>query len=126
MSNSSSPKDPPGGNTFSIGRSLPIDPKLINELERQTYGIANDLEAMLRNLHSQMFEASVLTSASFDVYKQAVLNHGEVLKDASNKTRELIEMCVRLDKEFANVQIMANNIKSIKQQVDVLHAAVGK
>ncbi|CAG8470424.1 13985_t:CDS:2 [Acaulospora colombiana] len=126
MSNSSSPIDHPGGNTFSIGRSPPIDPNLINELEKQAYGIANDLETMLQNLQSQMFEASVLTSASFDVYKQAILSHGAALEDASSKTRELIEMCVRLDKELANVQTMASNIKNIRQQVDTLHAAIGK
>ncbi|CAG8513802.1 7144_t:CDS:2, partial [Scutellospora calospora] len=96
---------------------------LLNELEEQARGIAEDLETMFQNLKSQMFEASVLTSASFDVYKQTVENYSTEIKEASNKTRELIELCDRLDKEFVEVQILASNIKNIKQQIDTLHSA---
>ncbi|RHZ78238.1 hypothetical protein Glove_166g214 [Diversispora epigaea] len=115
-----------GRNTFSIGRSSPIDQNLINELERQAYGISNDLETMLQNLQSQMFEASVLTSASFNVYNQTITNNGIALNEAISKTQELIEICVKLDKEFVNVQTLASNIKNIRHQVDALHSAIGK
>ncbi|KAF0507840.1 BLOC-1-related complex subunit 6 [Gigaspora margarita] len=109
--------------SISVRKTPPINPNLLNELEEQARGIAEDLEAMFQNLKSQMFEASVLTSASFDVYKQSVENYSTEIKEASNKTRELIELCVQLDKEFVDVQTLASNIKNIKQQVDTLHNA---
>ncbi|CAG8562268.1 273_t:CDS:2 [Cetraspora pellucida] len=92
----------------SIKKTVPINKNLLNELEEQARGIADDLEAMFQNLKSQMFEASVLTSASFDVYKQTVENYSTEIKEASNKTRELIELCDQLDKEFVDIQTLAN------------------
>ncbi|RIB18200.1 hypothetical protein C2G38_1366679 [Gigaspora rosea] len=109
--------------SISVRKTPPINPNLLNELEEQARGIAENLEAMFQNLKSQMFEASVLTSASFDVYKQTVENYSTEIKEASNKTRELIELCDQLDKEFVDVQTLASNIKNIKQQVDTLHNA---
>ncbi|KAF0507841.1 hypothetical protein F8M41_018894 [Gigaspora margarita] len=96
--------------SISVRKTPPINPNLLNELEEQARGIAEDLEAMFQNLKSQMFEASVLTSASFDVYKQSVENYSTEIKEASNKTRELIELCVQLDKEFVDVQTLASNM----------------
>ncbi|CAG8624773.1 826_t:CDS:2, partial [Gigaspora rosea] len=93
--------------SISVRKTPPINPNLLNELEEQARGIAENLEAMFQNLKSQMFEASVLTSASFDVYKQTVENYSTEIKEASNKTRELIELCDQLDKEFVDVQTLA-------------------
>jgi hypothetical protein len=47
-------------NSFYIGMKSdpPINQNMINELEKQAQGISNELEAMLRNLQSQMFEVS--------------------------------------------------------------------
>ncbi|CAG8582521.1 9318_t:CDS:2 [Funneliformis caledonium] len=115
-------------NSFYIGMKSdpPLNQNLIIELEKQAQGISNELETMLRNLQSQMFEASVLTTASFEVYRQTVENHCMVINDATKKSNELIELCVRIDKEFSHVQTLASQIKSIKHQVDALHSALGR
>ncbi|PKK76975.1 hypothetical protein GLOIN_2v1495698 [Rhizophagus irregularis DAOM 181602=DAOM 197198] len=99
---------------------------MIDELEIQAQGISNELETMLRNLQSQMFEASVLTTASFDVYKQTIENHCIVINDATEKSKELIQLCSRIDKGFSHIQTLASKIKSIRHQVDALHTALGK
>ncbi|RIA90549.1 hypothetical protein C1645_823170 [Glomus cerebriforme] len=115
-------------NSFYIGTKSdpPINQDMIDELETQAQGISNELETMLRNLQSQMFEASVLTTASFDVYKQTIENHCNVIDNATKKSKELIQLCLRIDKEFSHVQTLASQVKSIKQQVDALHAALGR
>ncbi|RGB40970.1 hypothetical protein C1646_686439 [Rhizophagus diaphanus] len=99
---------------------------MIDELEIQAQGISNELDTMLRNLQSQMFEASVLTTASFDVYKQTIENHCIAINDATEKSKELIQLCLRIDKEFSHIQTLASQIKSIRQQIDALHTALGK
>jgi hypothetical protein len=45
-------------NSFYIGTKTdpPINKNMIDELEIQAQGISNELETMLRNLQSQMFE----------------------------------------------------------------------
>jgi hypothetical protein len=45
-------------NSFYIGTNSdpPINKNMIDELEIQAQGISNELETMLRNLQSQMFE----------------------------------------------------------------------
>ncbi|CAI2162581.1 18335_t:CDS:2 [Funneliformis geosporum] len=100
-------------NSFYIGMKSdpPINQNMIMELEKQAQGISNELETMLRNLQSQM---------------QTVENHCMVINDATKKSNELIELCVRIDKEFSHVQTLANQIKCIKHQVDALHSALGR
>ncbi|CAB4422976.1 unnamed protein product [Rhizophagus irregularis] len=115
-------------NSFYIGTKTdpPINKNMIDELEIQAQGISNELETMLRNLQSQMFEASVLTTASFDVYKQTIENHCIAINNATEKSKELIQLCSRIDKGFSHIQTLASQIKSIRHQVDALHTALGK
>ncbi|GBC09767.1 hypothetical protein RclHR1_00910017 [Rhizophagus clarus] len=115
-------------NSFYIGTKTnpPINKNMIDELEIQAQGISNELETMLRNLQSQMFEASVLTTASFDVYKQTIENHCTAINNVTEKSKELIQLCIRIDKGFSHVQTLASQIKNIRQQVDALHTALGK
>ncbi|CAJ0746560.1 23748_t:CDS:2 [Entrophospora sp. SA101] len=85
---------------FSIGKILPIDTNLVDELEKQAQGIFKDVETMFQHLQSQMFEATVLTKSSFEVYDQTIVKQGEAIETAIDKTKQLIELCVDLDKEF--------------------------
>nr|CAG8442952.1 11879_t:CDS:2 [Entrophospora candida] len=103
---------------FSIGKILPIDTNLVDELEKQAQGISKDVETMFQHLQSQMFEATVLTKSSFEVYDQTIVKQGEAIETAIDKTKQLIELCVDLDKEFnSNVVGLSSKIKHIKQQI---------
>ncbi|CAJ0840521.1 21136_t:CDS:2 [Entrophospora sp. SA101] len=96
---------------FSIGKILPIDTNLVDELEKQAQGIFKDVETMFQHLQSQMFEATVLTKSSFEVYDQTIVKQGEAIETAIDKTKQLIELCVDLDKEFnSNVVGLSSKI----------------
>nr|CAG8437413.1 5830_t:CDS:2 [Entrophospora candida] len=96
---------------FSIGKILPIDTNLVDELEKQAQGISKDVETMFQHLQSQMFEATVLTKSSFEVYDQTIVKQGEAIETAIDKTKQLIELCVDLDKEFnSNVVGLSSKI----------------
>ncbi|CAG8502446.1 8215_t:CDS:2 [Paraglomus occultum] len=93
-----------------IGKEIPIDPQVINQLEEQATIVAENLDTMMKNVQERMYEACNATQLSFTVYEQSVDDYESAINEAAKNTRKLIELCDALNQEFNGVSALASKM----------------
>ncbi|KAJ3089293.1 hypothetical protein HK102_006739 [Quaeritorhiza haematococci] len=89
------------------GNTVPLDPTLLDDLERHAAQIALDLSKMLGNLQEFMAEISAHTLQSVDVHKMAVDNLCEAVEDSMRGTVDLINKVDELSHDMSTVQALS-------------------
>ncbi|CAG8533758.1 3487_t:CDS:2 [Paraglomus brasilianum] len=93
-----------------IGKDIPIDPQVLNQLEEQAVMVAENLDTMMKNVQERMYEACNATQLSFSVYEQSVNDYQLAISEAAKNMRELIELCDALNQEFNGVTALASRM----------------
>ncbi|KAF9539384.1 hypothetical protein EC957_005443 [Mortierella hygrophila] len=108
-----------------IGNSIPIDVSLLEDIEHSTLQLSAQLDALLSNLQSQLQQAASATLGSAKVYESSLVGGvcGQV-EACVEQTTDLISRCDEMDKDMASIVDIAFQIKTIKQAVDTLGAAI--
>ncbi|KAG0045409.1 hypothetical protein BGZ83_009394 [Gryganskiella cystojenkinii] len=110
---------------MAIGNSIPIDISLLEDIEQSALVLSSQLEALLSSLQSQLRSAAQATLGSVKVYESSLVDGvcGQIER-CVEQTTELISRCDEMDKDMAAVAAIANQIRAIKQAVDLLGTTI--
>ncbi|KAF9275525.1 hypothetical protein BGZ88_002283 [Linnemannia elongata] len=108
-----------------IGNSIPIDVSLLEDIEQSALQLSAQLDALLSSLQSQLQQAASATLGSVKVYESSLVGGvcGQV-EACVEQTTDLISRCDEMDKDMVSIADIAFQIKTIKQAVDTLGAAI--
>ena len=100
----------------------PIDPGILQDLERKAREVSNNLDLMLGSLSNSMRAMTVVTGRHLDAYESCVGNIGKNVDASINSMCKLIALCEQVDASMAPIHAMAVQIKEIKKTLDHFEA----
>lgn len=109
----------------SIGSSSaipPIDPMAVPDLEKQCKRVADSLDLMFGHLAGTLHNMSAITVGHTQTYRDAVEKAGITVDQCVRSMYALMAKCEELQKTMQTTRELANQIKSIKRQLDELEA----
>lgn len=107
----------------SIGSSSaipPVDPTAVADLEKQCKRVADSLDLMFGHLAGTLHNMSAITVGHTQTYRDAVEKAGITVDQCVRSMYALMAKCEELQKSMQSTQDLANQIKSIKKQLDEL------
>ncbi|KAI9491090.1 hypothetical protein BDB00DRAFT_874629 [Zychaea mexicana] len=103
---------------------IPLDVEMFRTLEARANELSNNLSQMVHRLQVEMKQMSTSTTESCSVYKESVQRLSEQVDACTGKTVQLIAECDELDKDLAQLHIIAKQIKTIDKALDRLQQAI--
>ncbi|KAJ3197061.1 hypothetical protein HK101_006245 [Irineochytrium annulatum] len=115
----------PRGST-AVAYAVPIDPSLIDDVEKDAKRIARDVDVLMTLLEERVHETSQMTSLTL----QSVAAHGKAVDGVTKgvtacteRTLQLIMAVDELSHDMAGVQTLSEQIKTLKGSLDWLEKA---
>ncbi|TPX35121.1 hypothetical protein SmJEL517_g02435 [Synchytrium microbalum] len=119
----------PSGTGQSASFSVPLDPQLLDDIEREAHNIAADYADMIQRLQNRIINACIFislliqwTRESVSVNKLAVNNLCDTVDTGVKRATELINRTEELD--FATIKGFNEQVKSMKLMLDAMEASL--
>ncbi|KAI8819606.1 uncharacterized protein EV422DRAFT_598114 [Fimicolochytrium jonesii] len=112
--------------TTAAQNTVPIDPALIDDVEKHAQEISDDLAVFMGKLRSRLDEMTAATSQSVSLTTDSARNLSTAVHESVAETSELINTVGSMKNEMVKVKALAGQIKSLKDNLDWLEAVVGK
>ncbi|KAI9011544.1 hypothetical protein BC832DRAFT_590761 [Gaertneriomyces semiglobifer] len=106
--------------------TVPIDPSLLDDIEKHSQDIAKDVLGMLDKLTDKMGDMSRYTHQSVSVMNDATASLSSTVDQCVSNMVELITAVESLNEDMNTAEILANQIKAIHGSLGELEAAVPK
>ncbi|KAI8590808.1 hypothetical protein BDZ88DRAFT_450759 [Geranomyces variabilis] len=106
--------------------TVPINPKLIDDVERHAQELSNGVLALIANLTGRMDEITACTGASVDVTHQAATNLAAATDESVQQMNVLIDAVCALKADTGAVGVLSAQIKQVKESLDGLEALIAK
>ncbi|KAG2221549.1 hypothetical protein INT45_004543 [Circinella minor] len=108
----------------STSEGAVLDIELYQSLETRAAELSKNLTQVVLRLQTEMKQMSNSTVESCNVYKESVQRLSDQVDTCTGKTVQLITECDELDKDLAQLHIMAKQIKTIDKALDRLNQAI--
>ncbi|KND00648.1 uncharacterized protein SPPG_09141 [Spizellomyces punctatus DAOM BR117] len=112
--------------TSAPQNTVPIDPTLIDEIEKTAEQVSADVVRFLGNLKTRMDEITSYTHESVGVNRQAVNSLSHSIEESIDQMTGLINAVDELSHDMTAVQTLAGEIKTIKDALDRVESIIGK
>ncbi|KAI8913098.1 hypothetical protein DFJ77DRAFT_466752 [Powellomyces hirtus] len=106
--------------------TVPIDPSLIDDVERHAQELSNGVYALVANLKTRMDEITSCTTTTVSVTRDAAVNLSTSATESMRQMDILIDAVMELRGDMGVIQTLATQIKSVKESLDGLEAIIGK
>ncbi|TRY66862.1 hypothetical protein DNTS_033029 [Danionella cerebrum] len=98
----------------------PIDPSVLEDLEKHTQDVAQSVELMLRSLNGTIQNMTALSVGYIQTYRDSVDSLGESVDMSIKGMYTLMARCEELDRSMQPIQSLAAQIRDIKRTLDAL------
>ncbi|XP_028850389.1 BLOC-1-related complex subunit 6 [Denticeps clupeoides] len=100
----------------------PIDPSVLDDLQRQTQDVAQSVESMMRSLNGTIQNMTALSVGYIQTYRDSVDSLGESVDMSIKGMYTLMARCEELDRSMQPIHNLAAQIRDIKRTLDTLEA----
>ncbi|XP_041081137.1 BLOC-1-related complex subunit 6-like [Polyodon spathula] len=98
----------------------PIDPAVLQDLERHTQDVAQSVELMMRSLNGTVQNMTALSVGCIQTYRDSVDSLGESVDMSIKGMYTLMARCEELDRSMHSIHSLAKQIRDIKRTLEVL------
>ncbi|KAK1158653.1 BLOC-1-related complex subunit 6 isoform X1 [Acipenser oxyrinchus oxyrinchus] len=98
----------------------PIDPAVLQDLERQTQDVAQSVELMMRSLSGTVQNMTALSVGCIQTYRDSVDSLGESVDMSIKGMYTLMARCEELDRSMHPIHSLAKQIHDIKRTLEML------
>ncbi|KAJ8257387.1 hypothetical protein GJAV_G00185070 [Gymnothorax javanicus] len=98
----------------------PIDPKVLQDLQRHTQDVAQSVELMMRSLNGTIQNMTALSVGYIQTYRDSVDSLGEAVDMSIKGMYTLMARCEELDRSMQPIHTLAQQIRDIKRTLDAL------
>ncbi|XP_041128780.1 BLOC-1-related complex subunit 6-like isoform X2 [Polyodon spathula] len=98
----------------------PIDPAVLQDLERHTQDVAQSVELMMRSLNGTVQNMTALSVGCIQTYRDSVDSLGESVDMSIKGMYTLMARCEELDRSMHPIHLLAKQIRDIKRTLEVL------
>ncbi|KAI8829494.1 hypothetical protein BC829DRAFT_423944 [Chytridium lagenaria] len=103
-----------------LSYAVPIDPTLLDDIERDSRSAARDLDEFMKALEYRIGEMTNLTLQSVNAHGKAATNLSKEMAACTAATVKLITAVDELSHDMEGVQTLSEQIKTIKKSLDWL------
>ncbi|MGH0186218.1 UNVERIFIED_CONTAM: hypothetical protein FKN15_033174 [Acipenser sinensis] len=98
----------------------PIDPAVLQDLERHTQDVAQSVELMMRSLSGTVQNMTALSVGCIQTYRDSVDSLGESVDMSIKGMYTLMARCEELDRSMHPIHSLAKQIRDIKRTLEML------
>ncbi|KAJ8370914.1 hypothetical protein SKAU_G00109420 [Synaphobranchus kaupii] len=98
----------------------PIDPGVLQDLQRHTQDVAQSVELMMRSLNGTIQNMTALSVGYIQTYRDSVDSLGEAVDMSIKGMYTLMARCEELDRSMQPIHTLAQQIRDIKRTLDAL------
>ncbi|KAJ1568899.1 hypothetical protein HK096_004921 [Nowakowskiella sp. JEL0078] len=110
--------------TRTADTTVPLDPKLLDDLELLATDVSRDLDLHLSALREHMKRISLHTYQAVYVHEKGVDDLCAATEKASQAALEMIKRVDELSHDLSGVLILAEQVQNIKEALDWLESVV--
>ncbi|KAI8614010.1 hypothetical protein BC830DRAFT_1169766 [Chytriomyces sp. MP71] len=107
-------------NNNNIVFSVPINPRLIEDIETNALQLARDIDRVISNFEQKMVQISSYARESVQVHNSAVHNLCNTIDATKSNMLALITTVDQLSEDMAGIESLSLQIKALKEALDVL------
>ncbi|KAI8927746.1 hypothetical protein BC831DRAFT_451423, partial [Entophlyctis helioformis] len=104
--------------------SVPLDPSLLDEIERQAETIGTELAQLVKRLQTQLHDVAGHTLESVQVHAYAVDRLCEAVDENVFRTSQLVQHVDDVMEDMETVQRLASQLQAIKSRLAWLEGIV--
>ncbi|KAJ1976764.1 hypothetical protein H4R34_003852 [Dimargaris verticillata] len=101
-----------------------IDEEVLSGLENEASRLANDLNRYIHSLQMQVHQCAEITHQSTQACTLAAENVATAVHNAVSQSAQLMTLCDRLDHEMGQLATLKQQIREVKQTLEVMEYAM--
>jgi len=106
-------------------RDMVVDPRVLNDIEREARRLATDVDNMVENLSCMLHSVSGLTVETVQTYRDGVCKTCDEVDSNIRGMYQLMAKWEELNKNMAPAYRVSSQIKDIKRLLDMFEATLG-
>ncbi|KAJ3127203.1 hypothetical protein HK098_006655 [Nowakowskiella sp. JEL0407] len=108
----------------STSTTVPLDPTLLDDLEKKALNISITLNEYLSKLRSKMHDMSLSTYQSVHIHAESIQELCNETESATQRALEMINAVDELSHDMNGVMVLSEQIESIRASLEWLESVV--